>query len=101
MKVTLVNRLIRVGGAALGVLVALLMWGPTGVAHAAVAAPAGDAISIGDPNALAQIDLYVDPLCPYSGKMVQAQGDEIGRRIEAGRLRVNLRYVDFLDKYSA
>ena len=45
---------------AFGVIVALLMCGPT--AHAATAAPAGDAISIGDPNALGQIDLYVDPL---------------------------------------
>jgi protein-disulfide isomerase len=83
-------------------MVALLMCGPTaGVAHAAVAAPAGDAISIGDPDALGQIDLYVDPLCPYSGKMVRAQGGEIGKRVEAGTLRVNLRFVDFLDKYSA
>jgi protein-disulfide isomerase len=77
------------------------MCGPTGVAHAAAAAPAGDALSIGDPDALGQIDLYVDPLCPYSGKFVRAQGDEIGKRIEDGRLRVNLRFVDFLDKYSA
>ena len=101
MVSTMVNRLIRVGAAVLGVMVALVMWGPTGLAHAAVAAPAGDAVSIGDPNALGQIDLYVDPLCPFSGKMVRKQGDEIGKRIEAGTLRVNLRYVDFLDKYSA
>jgi hypothetical protein len=33
--------------------------------------------------------------------MVRAQGDEIGKRIEAGTLHVNLRFVDFLDKYSA
>jgi protein-disulfide isomerase len=80
----------------------LLMCGPSaGSAHAAAAAPAGDAISMGDPDALGQIDLYVDPLCPYSGKMVQDQGGEIGRRVEAGALRVNLRFVDFLDKYSA
>ncbi|WP_319431367.1 thioredoxin domain-containing protein [Mycobacterium sp. RTGN5] len=96
------NRPLRAVGAVLGLLVALLMCGPTGgVAHAAVAAPAGDALSIGDPDALAQIDLYVDPLCPYSGKLVRAQGDKIGSRIEAGTLRVNLRFVDFLDKYSA
>jgi hypothetical protein len=101
MILTLVNRLIRVRRAALGVIVALLMCGPTGLAHAAVAAPAGDAVSIGDPDALGQIDLYVDPLCPFSGKMVRAQGDEMGKRIEGGTLRVNLRYVDFLDKYSA
>jgi protein-disulfide isomerase len=83
-------------------MLTLLMCGPTGgVAHASVAAPAGDAISIGDPDALGQIDLYVDPLCPYSGKMVRAQGGEIGKRMEAGTLRVNLRFVDFLDKYSA
>jgi protein-disulfide isomerase len=101
MNVTFGNRLMRVCGAVLGVIVALLMWGPGSLAQAAVAAPDGDAVSIGDPNALGQIDLYVDPLCPYSGKMVRAQGDEIGRRIEDGTLRVNLRYVDFLDKYSA
>ncbi|MDT5336933.1 MAG: hypothetical protein QOD90_2438 [Mycobacterium sp.] len=89
-------------GAALGVMVMLLMCGPAaGVAHAAMASPAGDGISIGDPNALGQIDLYVDPLCPYSGAMVRAQGAEIGERVEAGTLRVNLRFVDFLDKYSA
>src|ERR1700754_158528 len=87
--------------AVLGAMVTLLMCGPVaGLANAAVAAPAGDAISIGDPDALGQIDLYVDPLCPYSGKMVRARGDEIGKRIEAGTLHVNLRFVDFLDKYS-
>ena len=78
------------------------MFGPTGgVADAAVAAPAGDVLSIGDPDALGQIDLYVDPLCPFSGKFVRAHGDEISRRIEAGTLRVNVRFVAFLDKYSA
>src|SRR5260370_36526580 len=101
MNSKLGNRLICVRGAALGVIVALLMWGATGPAQAAVAAPDGDAISIGDPDALGQIDLYVDPMCPYSGKMVRAQGGEIGKRMEAGTLRVNLRFVDFLDKYSA
>jgi protein-disulfide isomerase len=88
--------------ALLGVTVMLLMCGSSAaVAHAAVAGPAGDAISLGDPDALGQIDLYVDPLCPYSGKMVRTQGAEIGKRLEAGTLRVNLRFVDFLDKYSA
>jgi hypothetical protein len=80
-------------------MVTLLMCGPVvGLANAAVAAPAGDALSIGDPDALGQIDLYVDPLCPYSGKMVRATGDEIGKRIEAGTLHVNLRFVDFLEQ---
>ncbi len=48
-----------------------------------------------------QIDLYVDPLCPFSGKFMRAQGDKIGKRVEDGTLRVNVRFVDFLDKYSA
>jgi protein-disulfide isomerase len=92
----------RIFAGAFGILALLLLCGPAvGVAHAAAATPAGDAISIGDPNALGQIDLYVDPLCPYSGKMVRAQGREIGERIEDGRLRVNLRFVNFLEKYSA
>jgi protein-disulfide isomerase len=97
-----VNRRFRAVGAFLGVMVTLLMCGPgAGPAHAAVAGPAGDVISIGDPDALGQIDLFVDPLCPYSGKMVRSDGAEIGRRLEAGTLHVNLRFVDFLDKYSA
>jgi protein-disulfide isomerase len=96
------NRLLRALLAALAVTATLLMGGPaTGPAQAAVASTADDAISIGDPDALGHIDLYVDPLCPYSGKMVRAQGDEIGRRLEAGTLHVNLRFVDFLDEYSA
>ena len=102
MNARSMNLPLRGLGAVLAVTVALLMCGPAdGLAHAAVAAPDGDAISIGDPDALGQIDLYVDPLCPYSGKMVQDKGGEIGKRIEAGKLRVNLRFVDFLDKYSA
>jgi hypothetical protein len=40
-------------------------------------------------------------MCPFSGQMVQEKGDEIGRRLEDGSLRVNLRFVNFLDKYSA
>ncbi len=102
MDGTRVKRTVRALGAVLGVIVALLMCGPTaGVAQAAVAAPAGDVIAIGDPHALGVVDLYVDPMCPYSGQMVQEQGDDIGRRIENGTLRVDLRFVDFLDKYSA
>lgn len=102
MDGTRVKRTMRALGAVLGVIVALLMCGPTaGVAQAAVAAPAGDAIAIGDPHALGVVDLYVDPMCPYSGEMVREQGDEIGKRIEDGTLRVNLRFVAFLDKYSA
>jgi protein-disulfide isomerase len=86
----------------IGLLTAVLVWGPNvGLAHAADAAPAGDVLSLGDPAAPGQIDLYLDPLCPYSGKMVQDQGEEIGRRIESGKLHINLRFVDFLDKYSA
>ncbi|MDX1874516.1 thioredoxin domain-containing protein [Mycolicibacterium sp. 120266] len=83
-----------------GVVLALLMLFP-GVASASVAAPSGDVVSIGDPDALGQIDLYVDPMCPYSGKMIRSQGSEIGKRIEDGSLRVNLRFVNFLEKYSA
>lgn len=97
-----VNRTMSALGAVAAVVVALVVWGPvTGMARAAVAAPAGDAIAIGDPNAVGVVDLYVDPMCPFSGQMVREQGDEIGQRIEDGTLRVNLRFVDFLDKYSA
>ena len=101
MNASSINRPLRAVGAVLAMLVALLMSGSSGVAHAAVAATAGDVLSIGDPDAPGQIDLYLDPMCPYSGKFVRTHGDEIGRRLEAGTLRVNLRFVAFLDKYSA
>jgi protein-disulfide isomerase len=102
MDGTWVKRTMRALGAVLGVIAALLMCGSTtGVAQAAVAAPGGDVIAIGDPHALGVLDVYVDPMCPFSGQMVREQGDEIGRRIENGTLRVNLRFVNFLDKYSA
>ncbi|MGV0811027.1 thioredoxin domain-containing protein [Mycolicibacterium boenickei] len=92
----------RAIAAVLSLVAAVLMWSPgAGRAYAADASPAGDVLSIGDPAAPGQIDLYLDPLCPYSGKMVQEQGDEIGRRIEAGQLHINLRFVNFLEKYSA
>ena len=83
------------------ILVALLMWGPVGQAKAAVAEPAGDSISVGDPNALGQIDLYVDPLCPFSGKFIRQYGDELDRRMANGALHINLKMVNFLEKLSA
>lgn len=86
----------------LGLLSAVLVWGPNpGRAYAAEASPAGDVLSIGNPAAPGQIDLYLDPLCPYSGKMVRDLGAEISRRIEDGKLHINLRFVNFLEKYSA
>lgn len=89
--------------ALMGLLAALLVvWGPSaGNAYAAEASAAGDVISLGNPAAPGQVELYLDPLCPFSGKMVREQGAEIGRRIEAGKLHVNLRFVNFLEKYSA
>ncbi|MCG7607864.1 MULTISPECIES: DsbA family protein [Mycobacterium] len=86
----------------LALLATVLAWGPgVGRAYAAEATPAGNVLSIGDPAAPGQIELYLDPLCPYSGKMVREQGAEIGRRIEDGKLHINLRLVNFLEKYSA
>ncbi|WP_407663683.1 DsbA family protein [Mycolicibacterium insubricum] len=84
------------------VLLAAVLW-PANIesAHAAEAEPVGDVISIGSPDAPQHVELYLDPLCPYSGQMVRGQGAAIGQRIESGRLRVDLRLVAFLDKYSA
>ena len=97
----LVSRPIRIALMA-AMLAAALVWGSGPVpANAAEASPAGDALSIGDPAAPGQIELFVDPLCPFSGKMVREQGAEIGRRLEAGKLHIGLRFVDFLDRYSA
>lgn len=101
MDRTWVNQPMRAAGAILAVVAALLLAPAAGFAHAAVAAPAGDVISIGDPHAVGQVDLYLDPLCPFSGQLIQEQGDDIGQRIENGSLHVNLRLVNFLEKCSA
>jgi protein-disulfide isomerase len=95
------SRLARALGAIVGVIAVLLMCGPIAGQAQAAATPAGDAISIGDPDARGQIDLYVDPLCPFSGKFIRTEGDKIAQRIEAGTLHVNLRFVNFLEKYTA
>lgn len=93
---------LRIAGTVVGLVVALVGFGPgIGQAHAAAAAPAGDVISIGDPDALGGVDLYLDPMCPFSGKMIREQGADISRRLEDGSLHVNLRFVNFLEKYSA
>ncbi|KWX20201.1 serine/threonine protein kinase [Mycolicibacterium wolinskyi] len=102
MKVSLSGAVRPVQIAMMGVVLAtVLVWGPSGRAYAAPAAQAGDVISIGDPAAPGQVELYLDPLCPYSGKMIQEQGTEIRRRVEAGKLHITLRFVNFLEKYSA
>ena len=96
-----VNRMLRVLTSAGAIVAALLLYSPAGTAQGAFAGPVGDVVAIGEANAPAQVDLYLDPMCPYSGQMIRAQGDEIGKRIESGKLRINLRLVGFLDKYSA
>jgi len=101
MDTTRVKRPVRALGVLMGAVMALLMCAPSGVAQAAPAETARDVISIGDPGAPGQIELFVDPLCPFSGKMIQQQGAEIGRRIENGSLHVNLRFVNFLERLSA
>lgn len=101
MDATKRSRLARGVGAIVGVIAVLLMCGPiTGRAYAA-AVPDGDAISIGSPDARAQIDLFVDPMCPFSGKFIREEGGKLAQRIEAGTLHVNLRFVNFLERLSA
>lgn len=101
MNATSIPRSTRSLVGLLALVAALLVCGPTAPANAAAASPDGDAIAVGDPDALGHIDLYLDPLCPYSGKLIREKGDQIATRIESGALRVNLRFVDFLDHYSA
>lgn len=88
--------------AIVGVLLSVLMFGPgAGSAQAAVAGAAGDAVSVGDPNSLGQIDLYVDPMCPFSGKFITEQGAAMDKHLEDGTLHINLRFVNFLERLSA
>lgn len=97
----MVNRLVRVLLVMLLSMLATAWLAGAPPAWAAPAEPVGNVLSVGDPEAPAQIDLYLDPMCPYSGELIQEQGSAIGDRIESGSLRVNLHLVAFLDRYSA
>lgn len=58
------------------------------------------AIVLGKPNAAKTIDLYEDPMCPACGSLEHSYGQQIAKQVDAGKLAVRYRLVNFLDPKS-
>lgn len=58
------------------------------------------AIPVGSPRAPVTVEIYYDYMCPACGAFEAANGDELGRLVEAGRAKLALRPISFLDKQS-
>jgi protein-disulfide isomerase len=64
-------------------------------------ATAGGAIAIGESTAPVRLEVYLDYMCPYCGRFERANSAEIERLVAAGRVRLELYPLSFLDRYSA
>ncbi|MQY24196.1 Serine/threonine-protein kinase PknE [Nocardia sp. RB20] len=58
------------------------------------------AIVLGKTNPTKTIDVYEDPLCPQCGSLEHYYGQQIAKEIDAGKLAVRYRLVNFLDPKS-
>lgn len=58
------------------------------------------AIVLGKPNAAKTIDMYEDPMCPACGSLEHYFGQQISKEVDAGKLAVRYRLVNFLDPKS-
>ncbi|MGF6883686.1 protein-disulfide isomerase [Nocardia sp. GAS34] len=58
------------------------------------------AIVLGKPNAAKTIDVYEDPMCPACGSLEHYYGQQISKEVDAGKLAVRYRMVNFLDPKS-
>ncbi len=76
----------------------------TGSAATAAASPAGatagGAIAVGPVTAPVTLEVYLDYLCPYCGRFERANGGEMARLVGAGRVRLELHPLAFLDRES-
>ncbi len=71
---------------------------------ATVAAPAhatkDGAITVGQPGAPVTLTVYLDYMCPYCGRFERANGGEIIRLVQSGKVKVELHPLSFLDRQS-
>src|SRR5690348_13931190 len=58
------------------------------------------AVPIGSAAAPVTLEVYLDYMCPACGQFEHANNAELDRLIRAGRVRVELRPIAFLDKQS-
>jgi len=58
------------------------------------------AIVLGKPDAAKTVDMFEDPMCPSCGSLEHYYGQQIAKEIDAGKLAVRYRLVNFLDPKS-
>ena len=70
----------------------------TATAHADVPRAAdGNGVMVGSNDALAQLEIFCDPQCPYCAELESTYGDRIAGDLASGRLAVTYRWLTFLD----
>lgn len=75
--------------------------GPSGTAAAPAPATTGGAIAIGRADAPVKVEIYLDYMCPFCGRFEKANSAEIDRLVQAGKVRVELYPLAFLDRLSS
>jgi protein-disulfide isomerase len=94
----------------IAVMVAVIVWtlvrgGSAAPATGALVAPAGatsnGAILFGDSTAKVTVAVYADFMCPYCGQFEQANGDDLNAAVAAGKAKLELHPMSFLDDSSA
>jgi protein-disulfide isomerase len=61
---------------------------------------ANGAIIVGQASAPVKLEIYLDYMCPFCGRFEKANGAEITRLVQAGKVRLELHPLAFLDKQS-
>jgi len=61
---------------------------------------AGGAILIGRPQAPVKVEIYLDYLCPFCGRFEKANSADIDSLVQAGKIRIELHPLAFLDRLS-
>ncbi|MFY1699862.1 MULTISPECIES: DsbA family protein [unclassified Solwaraspora] len=64
-------------------------------------ATAAGSLTIGDPAAPVELEVFLDYMCPFCGRFERANGDDVARLVAQGTVRLQLYPLSFLDEASA
>ncbi|MFZ0531319.1 MAG: thioredoxin domain-containing protein [Propionicimonas sp.] len=111
-RVRLVTRIAwGTGLLVIAVMIGVIVWSvanakpPTSTAGGALVIPAaaadGAGIRVGQADAPVTVAVYADFMCPYCGQFEQVNGDDLKAAIDAGKVRLEMHPMSFLDRYSS
>jgi protein-disulfide isomerase len=79
--------------------------GPSAPVSDSLAAPAGatssGAVVVGEPSAPVTVTIYADFMCPWCGSFERANGDALAAAVDAGKVKLEIHPMAFLDKLSS